>query len=56
MNDEYTELEWDLKFIESLRRDLVSALRIVILRLQESDHPLREEQIAPLRQLLRKLA
>jgi hypothetical protein len=55
MNDEYTEFEWDLESVESFRLDLISALRIAILRLQDSDHPLKDERIAEFRQFLQKL-
>lgn len=56
MNDEYTRLKRDLEEIYATKARMESDIRTLIERLERSDHPLRTERVADLRQLLRKLA
>ncbi len=56
MNDDYTKLKRDLEEIYVEKARLESDIRALIEQVEKSDHPLRTERLASLRQLLRKLA
>ncbi len=56
MDDLYTQLKRELEEIEVGVLTMRAKIRSLIALYQRSDHPLRTERVARLRQLLRKLA
>ncbi len=51
MNDEYTRMKRELEEILCTVDDLKGNVRVLIERLERSDHPLRRERIAYLEKL-----
>jgi Zn-dependent protease with chaperone function len=56
MNDDYTKMKRDLEDIYATKARMESDIRNLIEQVEKSDHPLRNERLARLRQLLQKLA
>ncbi len=56
MNDDYTKMKRDLEEIYVTKARMESDIRALIAQVEQSDHPLRTERLARLRQLLQKLA
>ncbi len=56
MNDLYTQLKRELEEVELGVATMRAKIRSLIDLYERSNHPLRAERVASLRQLLRKLA
>lgn len=56
MNDEYTAQKRELEDLYARKARMEADIKTLITIVEESSHPLREERLASLRQLLQKLA